>query len=78
MTSSFTNLVWAGRSLGLLQSPGLYLEKTDSVAKAGRRLLSESLEKSRLWEDRASGRYSILEAVYGWVRLGNRLSRCWR
>ena len=29
MTSSFSNLVWAGRSLGLLQSPGLYQEKTE-------------------------------------------------
>ena len=31
MTSSFSNLVWAGRSLGLLQSPGMYQEETEAL-----------------------------------------------
>ena len=68
MTSSFTNLVWAGRSLGLLQSPGLYLEKTDSVAKAGRRLLSR-----KFGEVAALGRQSFRSVLYlgSGVRLGS-------
>lgn len=40
MTSSFSNLVWAGRSLGLLQSPGLYQEKTEVLVGAAKRLLA--------------------------------------
>ena len=42
MTSSFSNLIWASRSLGLLQSPSLYQEKTNAVATAGRQLLSRN------------------------------------
>jgi len=40
MTSSFSNLVWAGRSLGLLQSPGVYQETTEALAVAAKQLLS--------------------------------------
>ena len=68
MTSSFTNLVWAGRSLGLLHSLDLYLEKTDSVAKAGRRLLSQEFG-----EVAALGRQSFRSVLYlgSGVRLGS-------
>jgi tagatose-6-phosphate ketose/aldose isomerase len=68
MTSSFTNLVWAGRSLGLLQSPGLYLNKTDSVAKVGRKLLSRNFG-----EVSALGGQSFRSVLYlgSGVRLGS-------
>ena len=40
MTSSFSNLVWAGRSLGLLQSPSVYQGTTEVLAVAGKQLLA--------------------------------------
>jgi tagatose-6-phosphate ketose/aldose isomerase len=39
MTSSFSNLVWAGRSLGLLQSPSIYQEVTEALVAAAKQLL---------------------------------------
>jgi tagatose-6-phosphate ketose/aldose isomerase len=33
MTSSFTNMVWAARSLALIHSPNLYCETTDRLAE---------------------------------------------
>ena len=41
MTSSFSNLVWAGRSLGLLHSPDLYRQDTEAIVAAGKQLLTE-------------------------------------
>ena len=68
MTSSFSNLVWAGRSLGLLQSPGLYQEKTEALAAAGKQLLArESGEIAAL------GKQSFRSVLYlgSGVRLGS-------
>ena len=78
MTSSFSNLVWAGRSLGLLQVARHIPRKTDALLLPGNSFWQGSLARSRLWADRLSGRYSILAVASAWVRLGNRLSRCWR
>ena len=68
MTSSFSNLVWAGRSLGLLQSPSQYLEKTEAVAKAGRQLLS-----GKFGEIAALGGQNFRSVLYlgSGVRLGS-------
>ena len=40
MTSSFSNLVWAGRSLGLLQSPAMYQGRTEALVAAAKQLLA--------------------------------------
>jgi tagatose-6-phosphate ketose/aldose isomerase len=45
MTSSFSNLVWASRSLGLLQLPGAYQEQTEALAVAGKRLLARESDR---------------------------------
>jgi tagatose-6-phosphate ketose/aldose isomerase len=45
MTSSFSNLVWASRSLGLLQLPGEYQERTEVLAGAGKRLLARESDR---------------------------------
>ncbi|HEU0004577.1 MAG TPA: tagatose-6-phosphate ketose isomerase [Terriglobia bacterium] len=68
MTSSFSNLIWASRSLGLLQSPSLYQEKTNAVANAGRQLLSRNSE-----EIAALGRQTFRSVLYlgSGVRLGS-------
>src|SRR5262249_30662175 len=41
MTSSFSNLVWAGRSLGMLNSPDLYRQNTEAIVAAGKQLLAK-------------------------------------
>jgi len=42
MTSSFSNLVWAGRSLGLLQSPSIYQGRTEALVAAAKQLLARN------------------------------------
>jgi tagatose-6-phosphate ketose/aldose isomerase len=68
MTSSFSNLVWAGRSLGLLKSPASYQEKTDAVASAGKQLLAR-----KTGEIAALGRQAFRSVLYlgSGVRLGS-------
>lgn len=59
MTSSFSNLVWAGRSLGLLHSAGLYREKTEVLVAAAKQILArESGEIAAL------GRQSFRSVLY--------------
>jgi tagatose-6-phosphate ketose/aldose isomerase len=68
MTSSFSNLVWAGRSLGLLHSPDSYQEATEVLVAAAKRLLiRESGEIAAL------GRQAFRSVVYlgSGVRLGS-------
>jgi tagatose-6-phosphate ketose/aldose isomerase len=59
MTSSFSNLVWAGRSLGLLNSPSFYREKTDAVAAAAKQLLAR-----KAGELAALGRQAFQSVLY--------------
>lgn len=68
MTSSFSNLVWASRSLGLLQSPSLYQEKTEALAVAGKQLLAR--ESGGI---AALGKQSFRSVLYlgSGVRLGS-------
>ena len=68
MTSSFSNLVWAGRSLGLLQSPTVYQEKTQAIVAVAKALLA-----SRSGELAALGRLPIRSALFlgRRVRLGS-------
>jgi len=68
MTSSFSNLVWAGRSLGLLQSPSIYQEGTEALVAAAKQLLArKSAEISAL------GGQSFQSVLYlgSGVRLGS-------
>jgi len=68
MTSSFSNLVWASRSLGLLQSPGVYQERTQGLADAAKQLLAR-----KSGEIAALGRQGFRSVLYlgSGVRLGS-------
>jgi D-galactosamine 6-phosphate deaminase/isomerase len=68
MTSSFTNLVWAGRSLGLLQSPAMYQGRTEALVAAAKQLLSR-----KSGEIAALGRQTFRSVLYlgSGVRLGS-------
>jgi tagatose-6-phosphate ketose/aldose isomerase len=68
MTSSFSNLVWAGRSLGLLQSPGVYQETTEALVAAAKQVLAR-----KSGEIAALGRQTFRSVLYlgSGVRLGS-------
>jgi D-galactosamine 6-phosphate deaminase/isomerase len=68
MTSSFSNLVWAGRSLGLLQSTSVYQGRTEALVVAAKQLL---VRKSG--EIAALGRQAFRSVLYlgSGVRLGS-------
>jgi tagatose-6-phosphate ketose/aldose isomerase len=68
MTSSFSNLVWAGRSLGLLRSPGVYQETTEALVVAAKQLLAR-----KSGEISVLGRQTFQSVLYlgSGVRLGS-------
>jgi D-galactosamine 6-phosphate deaminase/isomerase len=68
MTSSFSNLVWAGRSLGLLQSHGMYQGKTEALVAAAKQLLAR-----KSGEIAALGRQTFRSVLYlgSGVRFGS-------
>jgi len=68
MTSSFSNLVWAGRSLGLLQSPAMYQGRTEALVAAAKQLLAR-----KSGEIAAFGRQTFRSVLYlgSGVRLGS-------